>query len=841
MPQGIQQVRLWGIRLKKIRIPESVDTLPPDFAVISDSYEVAEDNPYFCSEDGFLFDKDKTVLLGISTSVETLDIFKSAFSPDIDLPRVSGAQLTVPTSAYADYRIGWRNILGTNVLSTSDASDYVYVNGAVLSENKTVLERISDENSGLWIVPDQVRRIKAHAADRCPDVERIVVPDNVEVLESESLSGEGIKEIYFQGENPPEIAEDAFGDLSTKDLVVYIPDGMYERYMEKWESVLGEETAKELVQVRICDLVETEEGAAYLNVSGSAILLQAPEKFTSFDDLELPEGVTEITEIGNNAFEDCEVPKTLDIPASVTRIGRNAFAQCDDLEGILSETKEPIYIGENAFDDLRFMAYNTSYLELEDETMVRDIKTYVRTGCMIPESGVYYILGCGDKLLMGDTEETESLLFGLDGDDTYLLNSTSDFSGELRGPKGHPITHIIRGAMMDCGEITIPDEVAGNLVEVQYNAFADSGLTGEIHFSDKLRFIGNSAFLNCKDLTKVEFSDTVTSDSEVSLSIGLCAFQGTGLTEVTFPANLQALDSGVFLDTDILRITFTGSNVPTLTYQDPGVTYYFGSGDEDEAGMLRLAGEATGLEEEYIAKWKYTLQGYEDESSIDENNVYWTVLSIAMSDWMDMTGEFPMDDSWEYIPEYLDYVNAMIPYFIENIKITGEERAYNYFGMYAPEHPDRLEKPNIQDYIDAWKQRLEDEKEEALQKKEELLDPVKIPAEEEKKPEQDGEILDDPSKAEETTDQEDLEDPENPDETPEDPDETPKEPDEAPETPKEPGEDPDENGSDGSEDVDDSDDTNDTEDANATEDTDDSTDTGDQEDTGSDDETSADN
>ena len=893
VPQGIQQVRLWGIKLKKIRIPASVDTLTRDFVVVSDSYEVAEDNPYFCSEDGLLFNNDKTVLLGIPTGVETLDIpetvetvylpmenslkqlnFKSAFPPDIDLSRVSGVQLTVPASAYADYRIGWRNILGTNVLSTSDASDYVYINGAVLSENKTVLERISDENSGLWIVPDQVRRIKAHAADRCPDVERIVVPENVEILESESLSGEGIKEIYFQGENPPEIAEDTFGDLSTKDLVVYIPDGTYEGYMEKWENVLGEETAKELIQTRECDLVETEEGATYLNVSGSAILLQAPEKFTSFDDLDLPDDITEITEIGNNAFEGCEVPKTLDIPASVTRIGRNAFAQCDDLEGILSETEEPIYIGENAFDDLRFMAYNTSYLELEDETMVRNIKTYVRTGCMIPDSGVYYILGCGDKLLMGDTEETADLLFGLDGDDTYLLNSSSDFSGELRGPEGHPITHIIRGAMMDCGEITISDDVAENLVEVQYNAFEGSGLKGEIHFSDKLRFIGNSAFLNCEDLTKVEFSDTATSDSEVRLSIGLCAFQGTGLTEVTFPANLQVLDSGVFLDTDILRITFTGSNVPTLTYQDPGVAYYFGSGDEDEAGMLRLAGEATGREEEYIAKWKYTLQGYEDESSIDENNVYWTVLSIAMSDWMDMTGEFPMDDNWEYIPEYLEYVNDMIPYFIEDIKITGEERAYNYFGMYAPEHPDRLEKPNIQDYIDAWKQRLEDEKEEALQKKEELLDPVKIPAEEEKKPKQDGEILDDPSKAEETTDQEDPEDPsEDPDETPEDPDETPEEPGEepetpedpsedpdetpeepdetpenpddetpqepedpeAPETPEEPGEDPDENGSDGSEDVDDSNDTNDTED------TDDSADTGDQEDTGSDDETSADN
>ena len=196
----------------------------------------------------------------------------------------------------------------------------------MLSSGGTVLNRISSDNSGLWIVPDTVRRIKSHAADKCPNVERLVISEGVEVLESESLNGEGLTEIYFQSDVPPEISADTFGDLDTKNLVIYVSEDNRDAYAEAWGEILGEETAENLIQVGKCELVETEAGMIYLDVAGSAVLIQAPEDITSLDELDLPDGV-ELTEIGNSAFKGCNDLILAELPETVTKVGRNPLSQ----------------------------------------------------------------------------------------------------------------------------------------------------------------------------------------------------------------------------------------------------------------------------------------------------------------------------------------------------------------------------------------------------------------------------------------------------------------------------------------------------------------------------------
>ena len=114
-------------------------------------------------------------------------------------------------------------------------------------------------------------------------MERLVISEGVEVLESESLNGEGLTEIYFQSDVPPEISADTFGDLDTKNLVIYVSEDNRDAYVEAWGEILGEETAENLIQVGKCELVETEAGMIYLDVAGSAVLIQAPEDITYLD------------------------------------------------------------------------------------------------------------------------------------------------------------------------------------------------------------------------------------------------------------------------------------------------------------------------------------------------------------------------------------------------------------------------------------------------------------------------------------------------------------------------------------------------------------------------------
>lgn len=75
------------------------------------------------------------------------------------------------------------------------------------------------------------------------------------------------------------------------------------------------------------------------------------------------------------------------------------------------------------------------------------------------------------------------MVFGLDGDDTYLLNGTTDFSGEIQAPEGRVITYVIRGALQDCqGEFTLPAEVAEHIRAIQSAAFKIPVLQVRLNF-----------------------------------------------------------------------------------------------------------------------------------------------------------------------------------------------------------------------------------------------------------------------------------------------------------------------------------------------------------------------
>ena len=57
--------------------------------------------------------------------------------------------------------------------------------------------------------------------------------------------------------------------------------------------------------------------------------------------------------------------------------------------------------------------------------------------------------------------------------------------------------------------------------------------------------------------------------------------------------------------------------------------------------------------------WKYSIQGYESDDEI-ESNIYYTVLNAAVSEWMDAAGDFPVDEDWNYLPEFLEFILSLV-------------------------------------------------------------------------------------------------------------------------------------------------------------------------------------
>lgn len=832
IPLGIQKIGIWPsytYNARKLIIPESVAYVEDYFPVIQNEIVVSDKNQHFCSDDGLLYDKSKTKLIAVPSDRTELKVpetvkevvlssananlkeivFTASTPPDITLENLSGVTLYVPSNAYAQYLLAWNQQLGDNHLEIAgEVADYMYEDSAVYSSDKKILYLISDENSGLWMVPDGVEKIKNGATDKCTDVERLFIPGSMKNLESGSLAGNGLKEIYFQGTVPPDISEDTFGNLTAKGLVVYVPEGCRDAYVEKWSEVLGQDTVEKLIQYIDCKLVEDGD-FIYLDVSDRSILMQAPKDVVSFDEImdRVPENV-KFAEIGNSAFKGCDSLKVAELPESVVRIGRNAFSQCKNLEGVMSYATQGVFVGKDAFENLRFLAFNTGYLDLEDPSMINGINTYVTNSCLLDETAAKKAIGSGTSLKMGDTEETKGLVFGLgkdQGNEAFVLSWDSDFSGILASPDEYPITLIMNYAFMGCDKtIIIPDDVAKTLRVIGWEAFEDSGLTGSIAFSDDLHTIGANAFYGCSELDKVTFSGTehTLGDTDPGLTIDEMAFLQTGLTEIEFPEDLKALGCHIFAETNVSKMIFKGKNVPALLCYSTGSPYFFGV--ENEENTIELKGEADA--DTYLKRWKYQLSGVDSiDQLIPARGTYLWYNNAAMSaywEWYDEVGEFPDKEDGGYVDEFYEYVDACLNYEAEKTIADNMKRFYILIGKGNTEVPFKAEKPAIKDYVDKWEQRVEEEnkkKESALQKKEDLLEQVKSPLDEIKKPEQGNEVLKDPSKAEGTVDPENPDTPETPDgseENPENPDkdkpsETPENPDKDNEESKDPSEAPD--------------------------------------------------
>ena len=104
------------------------------------------------------------------------------------------------------------------------------------------------------------------------------------------------------------------------------------------------------------------------------------------------------------------------------------------------------------------------------------------------------------------------------------------------------------------GTIKMPD----NVQLIGENLFLNCEKLQGIEFAAGTTRIGTQAFANCKALTSITIPDTVT-------YIGMKAFKGTGLTEVTVPSSVTTLSSYVFEDCAALTTATISADLEYIT------------------------------------------------------------------------------------------------------------------------------------------------------------------------------------------------------------------------------------------------------------------------------------
>ena len=243
---------------------------------------------------------------------------------------------------------------------------------------------------------------------------------------------------------------------------------------------------------------------------------------------------SKVSSIGDSAFWDCELLKSITIPDSVTSIGERAFQYCESLTSI-TIPDSVTSIGESAFHECTSL---TSVTIPDSVTKIGDYTFYKcssLTSITIPDSvtsiGYSAFYGCKSLTSVTIPDSVTSIGGSAFNGCTSLTSITIPDS----------VTSIEGSAFYGCSSLTsivIPDSVTS----IGGWAFRNCTSLTSVTIPDSVTSIGDWTFASCSSLTSIIIPDSVT-------SIGECAFfECTSLTSITIPDSVTSIGGRAFED-----------------------------------------------------------------------------------------------------------------------------------------------------------------------------------------------------------------------------------------------------------------------------------------------------
>lgn len=347
--------------LKEITIPESVTELCDTEQLIGDSpfvnctslisINVSTNNNYYCSENGVLFNKDKTKLIqypvGKTNKQYTVPKGVTEIRDGAFIGCTSLTNLTISNSVNL---IGVSAFWGCTSLTSVTITDSVTsvcvgafekcpIKEIIIadgSKNITSTMIVSKDIESITI-PDSVTSIGAYTFSSCSSLKRVNITDIAKW-----------REISFSGcyNNPLYYAKNLYlnGELVT-DLI--IPDSVTRINAYAFYNCTS------LTSVTISDSVTSVGNEAFYNcpidkiiiTDGSKTVTSAMIVSKSIENIAIPNSVTSI---GDSAFNGCTKLTSIIIPDNVTSIGNSAFKNCTGLTSIKIPNKVKS-VGNSAF------------------------------------------------------------------------------------------------------------------------------------------------------------------------------------------------------------------------------------------------------------------------------------------------------------------------------------------------------------------------------------------------------------------------------------------------------------------------------------------------------------
>ena len=567
----------WGAfydcdKLPSVTIPNSVtyiDDLAFYLCESLTSIEVAIDNPNYCSEDGVLFNKDKTTLIQYPANN-------------------ARTEYVIPNTV---------TYIAKEAFCRSNYLTSITIPNSVISLDEGAFNDCKFTSINL---PTSLISIGRFAFNGC-HISTITIPCNVTSIGEYAFRGPGVSSITCEAIVPPSITGNAFETIN-RAIPLYVPE----------ESISSYKTAKgwsEFTNIRAipcvyasgfcgaegdstrshwkmsCDSVLTISGTGkigYISTLHAMIKRIIYEdgitnsgKFNNCNSLSSVALSNSITDIDDYAFKDCRNLTEISIPQNVTSIGKDAFRYCKGLLSITCKSKTPPMLGSSVFDKvdksipLYVPAESIGFYETSDQWMeflnilpIEETPTQclLASGiCGAQGENIIWELGCDSVLTISGTGNMAdySYYFSdyapwnnyknmiqsiiIQGDITKIGRHTFISCGQLKSiTLPNSITSIGSGAFDGCSNLVSID-IPANITSIEESTFNNcKNLTSAV-IPDNVKYIRMSAFWQCSSMTSLTIGNSVT-------SIGNYAFFGcSGLTEITCKAvTPPTLENGVF-------------------------------------------------------------------------------------------------------------------------------------------------------------------------------------------------------------------------------------------------------------------------------------------------------
>ena len=649
IPEYVQAVdpESW-ITADTVKIPATVLQVDTEKLIAWENYVVDDGNPCLqAGDDGILYNKKGTHLLGIPYSVE---------------------ELTIP-SGVEEVNIPTWNTLTKIRLSTEEASQIPEIElknmhfYCEISMNEKVLndfmDRYETELEGFQLktdADDTLYTVQDHlATDQDGNLRYVLrsafktirLPESIKNIEKQAFStADTINLVVPENINNLTLEKDCLKDSKIK--VIWCYNTIQQKYLEEQLKNAGEGASGIQVKIVREQKVTTKLGYTYIvtEPEGTAQLLAAPKDIVYFDGTVISDDGTSVTvtAIGDEAFKNHTALEWVILPQSTKRIGTEAFRGCTALQGVLIDSRDEFTIGNNAFMDctsIRFVAANAPAVMTEDNYApvftdeIGNSVFYIPSAhsddpnCywnQNPDAGCAYF----ESWVGVDEYSVENI--GGQGKMLYGKNRFGNAWLALRAGKNVdeqvilPVTtqEIFACAMYQThsgsGSYTINWNDLWLMLAIDDYAFYDSGLSGEVNYgvSGYCSYLMMHAFEKCSGITDVTIDGIMENIGEG------CFFDCSGLVNVTFEdfdANSvqAALHSNMFDGCEkIQKLTIAGNTPPHLTVPTRGVSFRllgFDIAMEQEKGLLSVPKETI---QTYLDEWKYSVLGYKDDSELQE-------------------------------------------------------------------------------------------------------------------------------------------------------------------------------------------------------------------------------